>query len=112
MQQWVPRYGYKRATVEHEKDWVLEVPQNADPYEDQFEKKSEAKSERVAKNELQRLKNIARARKVEVPGTGLIPTIRPSVSEASFNNTFISGRIVCGVLTFIFTTFSFNKLQL
>jgi len=79
--QWVPRYGYRRAAAEHEKDWVLEVPQNADPYEDQFEKRTEAKSERVAKNELQRLKNIARSRKVEVPSTGLLPNERPSKDE-------------------------------
>lgn len=34
-----------------------------DPYEDQFAKKKEEKKERVAKNELQRLRNIARAQK-------------------------------------------------
>jgi len=32
----------------------------ADPYEDQFEKRVKAKKEAVAKNELQRLRNIAR----------------------------------------------------
>jgi len=78
---WVPRFGYQRAVAQHEKDWVLEVPGNADPYEDQFEKKTEAKSERVAKNELQRLKNIARARKVTVPSAGLLPSARPSKNE-------------------------------
>ena len=62
-------------------DWVLEVPKNVDPYEDQFEKKSEKKSERVAKNELQRLKNIARTRKVQLPSTGLIPTEKPKSIE-------------------------------
>ncbi|CAG7835924.1 unnamed protein product [Allacma fusca] len=81
VKDWVPRYGYKRAAAEHEKDWVLEVPANADPFEDQFEKKSEAKSERVAKNELQRLKNIARARKVVVPSAGLTLTERPDKTE-------------------------------
>ena len=34
-----------------------------DPYEDQFEKQSEARKERIAKNEYQRLRNIARAEK-------------------------------------------------
>ena len=34
-----------------------------DPYEDQFEKKVKEKKERVAKNELQRLRNIARNQK-------------------------------------------------
>ncbi|KAL9957536.1 hypothetical protein ACROYT_G039177 [Oculina patagonica] len=37
-QEWKPRYGYKRAN-DVTQDWLLEVPQNADPYEDQFEKK-------------------------------------------------------------------------
>jgi len=32
----------------------------SDPYEDQFAKKMSEKKERVAKNELQRLRNIAR----------------------------------------------------
>ena len=35
-----------------------------DPYEDQFEKRDQAKKERVAKNEYQRLRNIARNRKI------------------------------------------------
>lgn len=36
-----------------------------------YEKKAGEKSEKVAKNELQRLKNIARARKVKIPRVGL-----------------------------------------
>ena len=36
----------------------------SDPYEDQFAKKIEAKKERVAKNEYQRLRNIARNKKI------------------------------------------------
>ena len=34
-----------------------------DPYEDQFEKHSEARKERIAKNEYQRLRNIAKTEK-------------------------------------------------
>ena len=34
-----------------------------DPMEDQFEKRANAKKERVAKNEVQRLRNIARSQK-------------------------------------------------
>jgi len=37
---------------------------SSDPNEDQFAKRLGAKKERVAKNEFQRLKNIARANKV------------------------------------------------
>ena len=36
----------------------------SDPYEDQFAKIIEAKKERVAKNEYQRLRNIARNKKI------------------------------------------------
>lgn len=71
--EWKPRYGYKRGNDETQ-DWLLEVPQNADPYEDQFEKKIEAKKERVSKNEYQRLRNIARNRKIPVPNKDLAPT--------------------------------------
>jgi len=72
-QEWKPRYGYKRGNDET-KEWLIEVPQNADPYEDQFEKKNQAKKERVAKNEYQRLRNIARNRKIPIPNKDLAPT--------------------------------------
>lgn len=65
---WKPRYGYKRADDE-DTDWCKEVPVNSDPNEDQFEKAETEKKERVAKNELQRLRNIAKNQK---GGKGLI----------------------------------------
>lgn len=68
-QSYKPRWGYKRAN-DNTKEWVIEVPGNADPNEDQFAKRNEAKRERVAKNELQRLRNIARSRGKKVPGVG------------------------------------------
>lgn len=37
----------------------------SDPYEDQFAKRKTAKKERIAKNELKRLRNIARAQKLK-----------------------------------------------
>jgi len=56
--EWKPRFGYKRGK-DDTNEWCLEVPDNAaDPNECQFEKRIEAKKERVAKNELQRLHNI------------------------------------------------------
>ncbi|RXG71658.1 Ribosome biogenesis regulatory protein-like [Armadillidium vulgare] len=57
--------------MERKKNWVLEVPENADPFEDQFRKMSEKKKERVARNEYQRLSNIARAKNVKVPKLGV-----------------------------------------
>ncbi len=43
---------------------ILFVFISLDPNEDQFAKRTAAKKERVAKNEFQRLKNIARANKI------------------------------------------------
>ncbi|XP_045497328.1 ribosome biogenesis regulatory protein homolog [Colias croceus] len=71
LQKWVPLYGFKKSAAEKEKNWLIEVPQNLDPMTDMYEKKASEKSEKVAKNELQRLKNIARARKVKIPRVGI-----------------------------------------
>lgn len=76
-------FGYKRAVAQKEKDWCLEVPQNSDPMVDQFEKVSKAKSERVAKNELQRLRNIAKARNVKVPRVGLTEVDKSTSNDVS-----------------------------
>ncbi|XP_068604148.1 ribosome biogenesis regulatory protein homolog [Brachionichthys hirsutus] len=78
--EWRRRWGFKRAN-DPTKDWLIEVPENADPNEDQFAKRVTAKKERVAKNEFNRLKNIARAQKVKVPGVGLTPTARQSKGD-------------------------------
>ncbi|XP_046404262.1 ribosome biogenesis regulatory protein homolog [Ischnura elegans] len=78
VQKWVPNYGYKKASAQKEKDWVIEVPQSADPYEDQFSKKEEEKKERVAKNELKRLRNLAASKNIKVPKIGLLPAENPT----------------------------------
>ncbi|KAE8598913.1 hypothetical protein XENTR_v10016988 [Xenopus tropicalis] len=78
--EWRRRWGYKRAK-DDTKDWLAEVPDTADPNEDQFAKRIKAKKERVAKNELNRLRNIARSEKMKVPGVGLTPTDQPTKSE-------------------------------
>ena len=78
--EWKRRWGYKRAK-DDTKEWLLEVPETADPNEDQFAKRNKAKKERVAKNELNRLRNIARAQKIKVPGVGLAPTGQQSKSD-------------------------------
>jgi len=51
---------------------------------DPFEKATEEKRERVAKNELQRLRNIAKAKKVTLPGNNLFWEI----------NTFNTRRLI------------------
>ncbi|KAM6900130.1 ribosome biogenesis regulatory protein homolog [Xenentodon cancila] len=78
--EWRRRWGYRRAK-DDTKEWLIEVPESADPSEDQFAKRIKAKKERVAKNEFNRLKNIARAQKVKTPGVGLIPRAQQSKDE-------------------------------
>jgi len=72
LDKWVPTYGFKRAQAEKDKTWVLEVPKNADPMEDQFKKKLDVRSEKVAKNEIKRMKNVVRSKKIEVPRVGYL----------------------------------------
>uniref|UniRef100_A0A8C5GPC7 Ribosome biogenesis regulatory protein n=2 Tax=Gouania willdenowi TaxID=441366 RepID=A0A8C5GPC7_GOUWI len=79
--EWRRRWGYQRAK-DDTKEWLIEVPGSADPNEDQFAKRVKAKKERVAKNELNRLKNIARSQKSKVPGSGgLTPRLQKSKDE-------------------------------
>jgi len=62
--EWKPQYGYRSA--KNQTDWMVEVPDHADPNVDYFGKKKEEKKEKVAKNEYQRLRNIAAAQKMKV----------------------------------------------
>ena len=80
VKEWIPRFGYKKAVAETEKNWVMEYKEgdNQDPRE----KMIEEKREKVAKNELQRLRNIARGKKTKVPGVGLAP-MNPTESQTS-----------------------------
>ncbi|XP_066536245.1 ribosome biogenesis regulatory protein homolog [Hoplias malabaricus] len=78
--EWRRRWGYKRAK-DDTKEWLIEVPEKADPNEDQFGKRIKAKKERVAKNELNRLRNVARASKAKIPAMGLAPRAQQSKAE-------------------------------
>lgn len=51
---------------------MLEVPKNVEPTTDMFQKKIDLREEKVAKNEIQRMKNIVRAKKQEVPRAGYL----------------------------------------
>ncbi|XP_037721935.1 ribosome biogenesis regulatory protein homolog [Drosophila subpulchrella] len=81
MDKWVPTYGFKRAEAEKAKDWVLEVPQNADPNTDMFQKKIDLRNEKVAKNEIQRMKNIVRAKRIDMPRSGYLGPEAASSSQ-------------------------------
>ena len=80
VKEWIPRFGYKKAKAETEKNWIMEYKEGDD--QDPREKAIEEKREKVAKNELQRLRNIARAKKTKVPGVGLTPMV-PTESQRS-----------------------------
>ena len=56
-----PRYGYGSAA--NDEPAVIELPDQADPFEDQFEKRANSKTERIKKNQKQQLRNLADARK-------------------------------------------------
>lgn len=60
--KWVPRFGYNKVRNEEQKDWLIEIPDQADPNVDYFAKKKEDKKERIAKNKFQQLRNVARSR--------------------------------------------------
>ncbi|KAI8594189.1 ribosome biogenesis regulatory protein-domain-containing protein [Geranomyces variabilis] len=55
-----PRWGYGGANST-EDDWIKEVPDNADPMEDQYAKASEEKTARISKNKTQQLRNAQEA---------------------------------------------------
>lgn len=60
LKEWVPRYGYGSKRSRTSKEWAIEVPDRIDPNTDLFEKRNNARKDRIAKNEFQRLRNIAR----------------------------------------------------
>lgn len=83
--EWKPRFGYKRAN-DSTKQWLIEIGDNEkDPYQDFFSKKTEERNERASKNELQRLRNIARATKKKVPGVGNTPTTDDKIKSEKLN---------------------------
>ncbi|KAL3223404.1 hypothetical protein MRX96_027577 [Rhipicephalus microplus] len=83
IKDWRPRYGYKRAQVEKKNNWLIEVPENKDPMVDYHAELKKKKKERVAKNEYQRLRNIARNHKAKVPKNLFLPTENLNKDEVS-----------------------------
>ncbi|KAF9157257.1 Rhodanese- sulfurtransferase [Actinomortierella ambigua] len=56
-----PRWGYGGANDDGTKDWLIEVPSSADPMEDQYAARREAKKERVDKNKKRQQRNMEEA---------------------------------------------------
>ena len=71
LQKFVPTYGYLRKKAENQTNWLVELNQNNDPKENVFEIEKKLKSERKAKNEFQKLRNIAKAKNVKLPKVGV-----------------------------------------
>ncbi|KJE96940.1 Rrs1 protein [Capsaspora owczarzaki ATCC 30864] len=64
-QEFVRRHGYEHRKNQDDKDWIIELPDQADPFVDYFAKRNELKKGRVAKNEMQQARNIAKANPVK-----------------------------------------------
>ncbi|XP_076303122.1 ribosome biogenesis regulatory protein homolog [Lasioglossum baleicum] len=71
LQKWIPTFGYKHNKAEEQKEWLVEVNNEGKAMEDPFTAAKAAKEERKSKNELQRLRNIAKTRNIKIPKVGL-----------------------------------------
>ncbi|KYM75755.1 Ribosome biogenesis regulatory protein like protein [Atta colombica] len=71
LKKWIPTYGYKRVKAQEQKEWLIEAKGDASSTDDPFAKAKTAKQERQSKNELQRLRNIAKSKNIKLPRVGL-----------------------------------------
>ncbi|KAK1125379.1 hypothetical protein K0M31_005748 [Melipona bicolor] len=71
LQKWIPTFGYKRNKAIEQKEWLVEVNNEDKAAENLFANAKAAKEERKSKNELQRLRNIAKAKNIKIPKVGL-----------------------------------------
>lgn len=55
--EWRPRFGYKGVNNDDQTPWLIEVPGNADPYQDQYQARREEKKERIDKNKRRQQRN-------------------------------------------------------
>ncbi|XP_034944114.1 ribosome biogenesis regulatory protein homolog [Chelonus insularis] len=92
LRQWIPTYGYKRAKAQQQKEWLMEVGDDNTPKANPRETASRAKEERVAKNELQRLRNLARTKNVKIPRVGL-PTTEQLASSKHLATALTVARV-------------------
>eukprot|EP00092_Neocalanus_flemingeri_P013963 GFUD01015061.1.p1 GENE.GFUD01015061.1~~GFUD01015061.1.p1 ORF type:complete len:365 (-),score=117.49 GFUD01015061.1:476-1570(-) len=80
--KWVPQFGYKKAQAENDKNWMIPLKKTDDMEENPYEKIAEDKREKKAKNELQRLRNLARTKNVAVPSMGVVPATKNNQARA------------------------------
>jgi len=86
VKKWVPQFGYKKKQAENEKNWCIPIKEGPNPNVNPHEKMEEDKKERKAKNELQRLRNIARAKNVKVPSVGVITSSGAETKSVGFSD--------------------------
>ncbi|KAJ2234200.1 Rhodanese- sulfurtransferase [Coemansia sp. RSA 1286] len=55
--EWRLKYGFKGVNNDDQKPWLIEVPGNANPYEDQYKVRREEKKERIEKNKRRSQRN-------------------------------------------------------
>ncbi|KAJ1948374.1 Rhodanese- sulfurtransferase, partial [Dispira parvispora] len=58
--EYLPRWGYKGVNNK-EKDWLIELKDNDDPFEDQYQKRRDEKKGRVAKDQRRQQRNAEEA---------------------------------------------------
>lgn len=59
-EEYKPRYGYKSKSNDGLEDWCIEVPGNADPFEDQYQKRKDSKKLKINQNKARQIKNLNR----------------------------------------------------
>ncbi|KAL7300881.1 hypothetical protein TKK_0006434 [Trichogramma kaykai] len=73
LKKWIPTHGYKKVEAEKTNEWCIEYKEGDDT--DPREALKKAKTEKVAKNELQRLRNLAKSKNIKVPKVGVLNTV-------------------------------------
>ncbi|KAJ2777265.1 Rhodanese- sulfurtransferase [Coemansia javaensis] len=59
--EWRPRFGFKGVNNDDQKPWLIEVPQNADQYQDQYQVRRDEKRARIDKNARRQQRNAEEA---------------------------------------------------
>lgn len=70
------------------------APSSLDPYEDQFEKAAQAKKDRIAKNEKNRLRNVARASGKKPAAAAATPAAAPAPANKEVAKKAIEKQIL------------------
>ncbi|KAG0170130.1 Rhodanese- sulfurtransferase [Apophysomyces sp. BC1034] len=81
--EYVPRWGYAGGQKDKLNDWLIEVPQTADPMEDQYAKKREEKKGRVEKNAKRQKRNVEETSAASMAGKKDVRDFKKSELQAA-----------------------------